>query len=484
MRLVLGAAAAAGLASELRLSPASTAPSAIGLRCLVAGLAYLAAAAAILARRRPLARVGSTFAGLALVLYAADQLAYFGLSFGPRGGQVSRLPLLMTFDLLATAVLGLALVAWLLEGEREKQVHAADLARRRERAQACAYRISEAARTVWDLPALFRSIHESLGDVLPARNFYVALHDRASGLVSFPYFSDERDTTPAPKPLGRGLTEYVLRTGQPLLATPEVFRGLVARGEVELIASDSVDWLGAPLVARGEVIGVAAVQTYDRAVRLGPEERDLFVFVSGQIAAAIEAKRAEDALRQSETRLHVAIQQVPAVLWTTDEQLRFTSSLGAGLSALGLAPNQVVGMSLRAVPRGREPRHRQPRGWPCAASRSATTTSAMAGPSPCTSSPCATRAAPSAGRWGSPWTSPTSVAPTGPCASRKPGSARSSTSCRTSSSRRTGRAASSWRTGPWPRPTAPRSTVSWAARTPTSPGRRRRCGTSARTTSR
>jgi PAS domain S-box-containing protein len=42
----------------------------------------------------------------------------------------------------------------------------------------------------------------------------------------------------------------------------------------------------------------------------------------------------------------VAIRQVPAVLWTTDEELRFTSSLGAGLSALGLAPNQVVGLSL------------------------------------------------------------------------------------------------------------------------------------------
>jgi PAS domain S-box-containing protein len=242
--------------------------------------------------------------------------------------------------------MGIALVVWLLEGERELQVHAAELARRRERAQACVYRISEAARTVWDLPELFRSIHESLGDVLPARNFYIALHDPASGLLSFPYFSDERDSTPAPKPLGRGLTEYVLRKRQPLLATPEVFRDLVARREVELIASDSVDWLGAPLLARGEAIGVAAVQTYDPAVRLGPEERDLFVFVSGQIAAAIEAKRAEDALRQSETRLSVAIQQVPAVLWTADEQLRFTSSLGAGLSALGLAPNQLVGLSL------------------------------------------------------------------------------------------------------------------------------------------
>ncbi|HSD25948.1 MAG TPA: PAS domain S-box protein, partial [Vicinamibacteria bacterium] len=346
VRLLVGASVALGVASVPAALAGMTAPSAVGIRCLLAGLAYLAAAAVVLARRRLRAGVGSAFAGIALVLYGADQLAYFSLSFVPRGRQLIRLPLLMSFDLLATAVIGVALVAWLLEGGRERLVHAVELTRRRERAQACVYRISEAARTVWDLKELFRSIHESLADVLPARNFYVALLDPATGLLGFPYFSDERDSAPAPKPIGRGLTEYVLRKRQPLLATPEVFRDLVERREVELIASDSVDWLGAPLLARGEAIGVAAVQTYDPAVRLGPEERDLFVFVCGQIAAAIEAKRAGDALRESETRLRVAIQQVPAVVWTTDEELRFTSSLGAGLSALGLAPNQLVGLSL------------------------------------------------------------------------------------------------------------------------------------------
>jgi PAS domain-containing protein len=38
--------------------------------------------------------------------------------------------------------------------------------------------------------------------------------------------------------------------------------------------------------------------------------------------------------------------QVPAVLWTTDVDLRFTACLGAGLVALGLWPNQMVGTSL------------------------------------------------------------------------------------------------------------------------------------------
>jgi PAS domain S-box-containing protein len=346
VRTVVGAAVIAGLVSAPLAVAGVTSPTPGGLRCLVAGLAYLYAAAVLLGHRQARAETGRTFARLALGLYAIDQFGYFGLSFVPRADQPLSLALLAVLDVVSTAVIGLALVAWLLEREGERQVHAAELARRHERAQACVYRISEAARTVWDLPELFRSIHASLRDVLPARNFYVALHDRDTGLLSFPYFADERDETPAPKALGRGLTEYVLRSRQPLLATPEVFRDLVSRGEVELIASDSVDWLGAPLLARGEAIGVAAVQTYDPAVRLGPEERDLFVFVSGQIAAAIEAKRAADALRQSEARLHVAIQQVPAVLWTTDEELRFTSSLGAGLTSLGLAPNQVVGLSL------------------------------------------------------------------------------------------------------------------------------------------
>ena len=346
VRRALAAAVALGLLSPVPALAGLATPTPRGLRCLVAAVAYVLAAAILLSRRRPLARVGASFAGLALLLYGAAQLAYFGLGFLPPGRQLNWLPFLMTFDLLATSVIGLALVAWLLEGERERQLVAAELARRRERAQACAYRISEASRVVSDMPALFRSIHESLCEILPARNFYIALLDRESGGLSFPYFADERDSVPSPKPVGRGLTEYVLRTRQPLLATPEVFRDLRARGEVELIASDSVDWMGAPLLVRGEATGVVAVQTYDPAVRLSGEDLGLLAFVSGQIGAAIEAKRAEDALRQSETRLRLAIQQLPAVLWTTDEALRFTSSLGAGLAALGLLPDQVVGLSL------------------------------------------------------------------------------------------------------------------------------------------
>ena len=349
LRLVRGAVAvalAAGVASAwATLAHVLATPSPVAVRCLLAGLAYVFAAALSL-RRQAAPSIGRTLTRLALVLYAGDQFVYSFVTFLPMPEQQVWIVLLTVFDVLATALIGVALVAWLLEGERERQRRSGDLAARRRRAQECVYRISEATRTVRDLPALFRSIHESLRGVVPSQNFYIALFDRGANLLSFPYYVDERDPAPDPVPLGRGLTEYVLRTGQPLLATPEVFRSLREADEVELIASDSVDWLGAPLFRQGEVIGVAAIQTYDSTIRISPEDRELFVIVSEQIASAIEARRAADALRHSEARLRVLVEQMPAVLWTTDTGLRFTTGVGSGLAALGLSTNQLAGMPI------------------------------------------------------------------------------------------------------------------------------------------
>lgn len=59
-----------------------------------------------------------------------------------------------------------------------------------------------------------------------------------------------------------------------------------------------------------------------------------------------ERKRLEDLLGITESRLRVLVDQMPAVLWTMDQNLKFTLSVGSALESLGLKPNQVVGMHL------------------------------------------------------------------------------------------------------------------------------------------
>src|ERR1700681_2503859 len=174
--------------------------------------------------------------------------------------------------------------------------------KRAEELNAALYAIAARSQSAEDLQQFFAAIHNIVGQLMNARNFYISLYDPQSQLLSFPYFVDEEDPTPIPKPLGRGLTEYVLRSGEPLLATPAVFEDLVQRGEVELIGASSLDWLGVPLKSGTTCIGTLVVQSYNENARFGERDREILKFVSQQLAAAIEHKRYEEALRRSEAR--------------------------------------------------------------------------------------------------------------------------------------------------------------------------------------
>ncbi len=172
----------------------------------------------------------------------------------------------------------------------------------RERAasrQRALYRISEAAVVTTDLAELFSAIHREVGFLMDARNFYVALLDE-DGTLSFPYFVDQFDAPPSPGPPRKRLTDWVLRSGEPLLASPEVFEELVTRGEVELVGAPSFDWIGVPLKAGEKTIGVLVVQTYEESRRYGDREKHLLTFVSQHLGLVLEKRRAAEVLRKSE----------------------------------------------------------------------------------------------------------------------------------------------------------------------------------------
>ena len=198
--------------------------------------------------------------------------------------------------------------------------------RRAECVQEAVYRISHTAHTAENLQELLRAIHQIVGELMPAKNFYVSLYDAKKDLLEFPYFVDEIDLTCDVKPrkLRKGLTEYVLRTGQPLLATPEVYERLVAAGEAELIGAPSIDWLGVPLKVKDRTIGVVVTQTYSPGVRYGESERDILTFVSSQMAMAIERKRVEDAWREQSELLQRIVDNIPVMLVFLDEQGRLS----------------------------------------------------------------------------------------------------------------------------------------------------------------
>ncbi|MFB3915668.1 MAG: PAS domain S-box protein [Terriglobales bacterium] len=208
--------------------------------------------------------------------------------------------------------------------------------KRAEQLQSLLYHIAERANAAEDLQEFYAAVHGILAELLYAKNFYVALYDAEKNLLSWPYFVDEQDhAPPQPRSPRKGLTEYVLHTGQPLLASPEVFDGLVERGEVEPLGAPSIDWLGVPLKIGERTFGVLVAQSYDRKFRYGRREQEILTFVSQHVASAIEHKREQEALRESEERYRSLFERAAYGIYRTDMEGGFVTVNPALVRMLG-----------------------------------------------------------------------------------------------------------------------------------------------------
>jgi len=236
------------------------------------------------------------------------------------------------------------------EGRSARLVVTQDITERRrsERLQSALYRIAEVSTTARDLAELYPSIHAIVAHLLDAKNFYIALHDAEANWLTFPYFVDEFDSAPVPRTPKKGLTEYVLRSGQPLLATGEKLHELAAAGELERTGSPADDWLGVPLKQGDKTFGVLAVQHYAARTRFGDRERDVLTFVSQQVANAIERKRNEEALSRSESRYRSLVQSAVVGILRATREWRFLEVNPALAAMLGYhSPAEFLAQSAR-----------------------------------------------------------------------------------------------------------------------------------------
>jgi PAS domain S-box-containing protein len=173
-----------------------------------------------------------------------------------------------------------------------------------EKVQAVLYNIAKAVNSTKTLDELYQTIHQLLSNVIDNTNFFIALCDPFNQDISFPYFVDEKQMKPGkvPKEMSNGLTEYVIRTGESLLATKDFYQKLIDKGEIVLNGELPEVWVGIPLRIEKKIIGVMVVQSYIDISVFNDTDLDILELISYQIAIAIENKKTEQVnVRLSET---------------------------------------------------------------------------------------------------------------------------------------------------------------------------------------
>jgi PAS domain S-box-containing protein len=200
-----------------------------------------------------------------------------------------------------------------------------------EQVQSALYRIAELASAAQDMQEFYRAIHEVVGELMYAGNFYIALYDEERQLMNWPYYVDEVADDDLPDPnqwyaIGtgeaRGVTAYVLRTGEPLLSDYERYRTLVERGDIVPLGVVTADgsWLGVPLKSEERTVGVLAVQSYTSERGYAEHDKDLLAFVGQHVGAALSRARAIEETRQRNAELALINSVQEAIAGELDQQ--------------------------------------------------------------------------------------------------------------------------------------------------------------------
>jgi diguanylate cyclase (GGDEF)-like protein/PAS domain S-box-containing protein len=177
--------------------------------------------------------------------------------------------------------------------------------------------------TTANLEELLTLIHRTIKNIVYAENFFVALFDPDTEMLTMQFFVDKYDPMPPPQKVGRSLSAYVFRQGRSMLFTADDARRLIESGEVEDVGTDSAIWLGVPLKTPSGIIGVLVVQDYERSDTYSERDVELLSSVADQIAIAIERKRTEQALKISQERFELVTRATSDAVWdwnlATDE---------------------------------------------------------------------------------------------------------------------------------------------------------------------
>lgn len=156
------------------------------------------------------------------------------------------------------------------------------------------YKISNFNFNVKNIQELFEEIHKLLKDYIYSENFYISLIDESGDYIYFPYFVDLKDEKPPPRKRRRGITEYILEHRKPVLLNKEEIEKLREEGKLIFYGTCPEYYIGAPLKVFDKLIGVIALQIYDKNISYTKDDLDLISFISEHISYSIERIRDEE----------------------------------------------------------------------------------------------------------------------------------------------------------------------------------------------
>jgi PAS domain S-box-containing protein len=201
-----------------------------------------------------------------------------------------------------------------------------------------------------DLKTILSAIHTQVAELMSADNFYIALYDHRSDEITFPIeIENGKRVQQRAHQKGSELAEYILRTQRPLLIRKGMNLPRENQG-LDPIEKPPASFLGVPMIAGKESLGVIVVQSYDKHGIFDTSHKEVLITIASQAAIAIQNAGLYATTDQA---LANRVQELDSILRTTNEGILLLDVNWKVLAAnrtlaryLGMSQHVIDGASL------------------------------------------------------------------------------------------------------------------------------------------
>jgi PAS domain S-box-containing protein len=238
-------------------------------------------------------------------------------------------------------------------------VHQQEEAERRTKELTILNEMSSSLTSVLDIDTLVKTIYKYTAKLTDVTNFFVALYNPESQMVSFPIaYSDSVLTQIDTRPIGNSLTDYIIRHGEPLLLTDRVVERAEKIGIQLVLYGKPIpaeSWLGVPVMYAGTVQGVIAVQSVTTPGKYKEYDREIMTNIARSTANALVLARQYQQIQDAAAESFVfrqGLENSTDAVFITDMQGTITYVNPAFMKTYGYSREEAVGKTPRILKSG------------------------------------------------------------------------------------------------------------------------------------
>lgn len=176
--------------------------------------------------------------------------------------------------------------------------------------------VAQAVSFSMDVDDLMELVYAQTSRVFDTENFYIALHHAEKGTLSFAFYVEdgERLYPDDEWPADLGLTGEIIRTGRAIVTND--YGGECRRHGIAPGGRPGRAWMGVPLHAGEQVIGVMNISSFDPGVSYSDDQLRTFSAIADQAAAILDKARLYREMEERARQLAV-LNEVGSVVTST-----------------------------------------------------------------------------------------------------------------------------------------------------------------------